>query len=140
VSEQAESTRTCEVCGATTGEDASFCPGCGRRLDIPPPRRRDRVDLNALEEDTTPVGPRRMSGKALVALVLAVFGIAFLPPLSLFASLVAVIVGLLARRDIAADPLARGGRLAMVAVVLGAIGLVLGVLIALDVIGVDQNA
>lgn len=81
-----------------------------------------------------------MSGKALVALVLAVFGIAFLPPLSLFASTFAVMAGLLARRDIDADPTLRGGRVAMVAVVLGAIGLVLSVLIALDVIGIDPSA
>jgi hypothetical protein len=121
-------TRTCAVCGAEAGDAARFCPACGRQLDAPvrAPDVSSPAPVGDGEELDGQVasGPPRSSKKAITALVLAILGYLTIPILP---SAVGLVLGVLARRDIAADPALRGRAAATIAIVLGAIGIAVGI-------------
>lgn len=83
--------------------------------------RSDRVSETVAEG-----GGERSSGKATASLVVAILGLIVA---GVVLGLVAIVLGVLARRDIAREPGLGGGGRATAGIVLGAIGFVLAVVI-----------
>ncbi len=92
---------------ARYGDFASPRSGMPRPISAPPPARPA-----GREDPSLPV-----NGKAIAALVLAVCGVVVLPFVS---SLVAIVLGSLARSEIARDGRTRGARLADLGILAGA--------------------
>jgi hypothetical protein len=96
----------CRSCGAELA-GATFCPRCGARADTVQP----------LSEGT--------SGNAIASLVLGVVGLVFFP---LVPSILAIVLGRSAKRDIRERPGLTGEGMATAGIVLGWVGVVLVVL------------
>ena len=148
----------CPACGAPNEDDALFCGSCGTTLDaakddaihetlaevtsaievgregaqdtarLPEaalPRAQERVSMYAAAAKILPT-----SGMAIAALILGISGLTFLP---LLGSIIAVILGPMARSDIRRRPdEVSGDGIALIGLVLGWIGIgltILGVLI-----------
>ena len=72
------------------------------------------------------VGEKRTSGKATASLVLGICGLIILP---VICSTLAIIFGVMARNETAADPTLGGRGLATAGLVLGIVGLILGIIV-----------
>ncbi len=147
----------CPACGAPNEDDALFCGSCGTTLNVAkgeavqatlaevtagieagredlheparlpeaaPPRAQERGSMYAAAAKTLPT-----SGMAITALIFGIGGLTFLP---LLGSLIAVILGPMARSDIRrrSDEVTGDG-VALVGLVLGWIGIGLTILGAL---------
>lgn len=73
-------------------------------------------------------GPRRTPGKATASLVLGIVGLAFCP---VVCSVLAIVLGRQAREQIAADPSLGGDGVAQAGFILGIVGLVAGIVVAI---------
>jgi len=147
----------CPACGAPNEDDALFCGSCGTTLDaakgeaiqetlaevtgaievgregvqdtarLPEaalPRAQERVSMYAAAAKILPT-----SGMAITALIFGISGLTFLP---LLGSIIAVILGPMARSDIRRRPdEVSGDGIALIGLVLGWIGIGLTILGAL---------
>jgi hypothetical protein len=135
----------CEKCAAENPDDAGFCSVCGHNLAhidegqagivriIPPPGASERSSQEALADKSVAYGPHPVvvsinnNGKAIASLVLGIFGIASCPILG---SIIALILGYQARREIAASSgWQTGDQLAKAGVILGWIGIAIYVVL-----------
>ena len=76
-------------------------------------------------ETPRPLVPARTSGLAIASLALGVIGFFAVP---VIASIIAIVLGSQAQKEIARDPTVEGAGLARAGIILGWIGLVLGIL------------
>jgi uncharacterized OB-fold protein len=105
----------CANCGAAMTPGQRFCGACGAEAGGPVP---GSVAAPPATASTT-------SGKAIASVALAVAGFVMLP---IVCSILAVVLGSQARREIDADPRLGGQSLATTGIVLGWLGLVMSVL------------
>jgi hypothetical protein len=106
-------------------EAAATAPpeAAGRSFDDAPRASSDEPSRSrAAEGREQASGDEGRSGKAIGSLVCAILGMLFA---GVVLGLVAVVLGVLARRDIAARPRLRGSGMAMAGIVIGAIAFVL---------------
>lgn len=75
--------------------------------------------------ETVATAPERRSGKAVAALVLGILGLIVAP---IVCSTLAIVFGVLARREIDREAGLGGASLALAGIVLGVLGLVVGVI------------
>jgi predicted acyltransferase len=108
-------TRYCSNCGAELSEGAAFCPSCGSPVP-------GTVRVSAT------VGTGQTNGRAIASLVCGIGGLVLLP---VVLSVLALVFGYQARRELRERPGEGGGGLATAGVVLGWIGVVWGGLIVL---------
>src|SRR5688500_14354283 len=94
----------CANCGGEVAEQAPMCPACGH------PRRPTGVAV---------AGVRRTDGGAVASLVLGIAGFIMCP---LIPHIVAIPLGISARKRIAADPGLDGEGMAKAGVIMGAAG------------------
>lgn len=100
--------RFCPACGSPVAGDERFCSSCGASLDAgnaPPP------DAGG-----------RSSGKATLSLIFGMLGIVILP---MVFSILAVALGVMAKREIRSTPDLRGNGRATAGIVIGAVGVAL---------------
>jgi Domain of unknown function (DUF4190)/zinc-ribbon domain len=121
--------------------DPSFCTACGARLD---PGQRYCGACGAPVSGVlpgplaAPLRPPETSGKAIAALVLGIAGVLFVP---LVCSILAIVLGRQAKREIEAEPRLSGEGMATAGSVLGIVGLCLfaiGVLLLLLLVAASQ--
>ena len=101
----------CTRCGSALPPGAVYCPACGARAGGVATTAAAAVD--------------RTHGKAIASLVLGIAGFVVLP---VVCSVLAIILGTSARRELAADPSQGGHGLATAGIVLGWVGVGLAVL------------
>ena len=109
----------CSSCGARLDPAQQYCGTCGTPVGGPVPGSLASV----------PPAARQTSSKAVVSLVLSIAGILVFP---VVCSVLAIILGRQAQREIRADPRLSGDGIASAGVVLGVVGLcfvVLGILL-----------
>jgi Domain of unknown function (DUF4190) len=101
----------CTACGARLGSGQQYCGACGTPVSgaLPGP-------LAAAPR------PAETSGKAIAALVLGIAGVLVVP---VICSILAIVLGRQAKREIDADPRLGGEGMATAGTVLGIIGLCL---------------
>jgi len=146
----------CPACNAPNEDDAAYCGNCGAALtaDATPPAGEVPVRSDAPEEvalqpkpasppsaPEPPVRPYRAAGAAVetngMAVASLILGIAGLTVVPTIGSVLALILGYMARRDIHQRPTETSGDgLAVAGIVLGWIGVVLTVLVACAVVTV----
>jgi len=112
----------CPNCGTENAEGSTFCQSCGVSLTSPAPRPPAQATVR----------PASTSGLATASLIFGILGLTLLPTLG---SVVAVILGYMAKSEInsSAGQL-EGGSLATAGLVLGYIGLgltLLGIMAAI---------
>jgi hypothetical protein len=140
----------CPMCGASSEDDSIFCGNCGAVLkpDEPPTEVVEKAsaaqgteaELDDVVAEPSPLPPPRpasspsiarippvpTSGMAIASLVLGIGGLTILP---LLGSIVAIILGYMARNDIRQRPdQVSGDGLAVAGIVLGWISIGLAVL------------
>ena len=144
----------CPSCGAPNEEDTAFCGNCGAALtaDATPPAgeaplQSDTPEDVALALSTPPLPPppeppgpsvRALgaavptSGMAITSLILSIAGLTVVPVIG---SVLALILGYMAQRDVRQRPTETSGEgLAKAGIVMGWIGVVLGVLVVCGII------
>lgn len=91
----------------------------------------DRTSAAAPEGYTPPAGAeQKTSGKAIASLVCGIIGLLVA---GIILGIVAVVLGVVAKREIDADPQLKGDGLAIAGIVVGAIAFVLAVVILITV-------
>lgn len=118
----------CTACGARLGPGQQYCGACGAPVSgvLPGPL-------------AAPLRPPETSGKAIAALVLGIVGVLFVP---LVCSILAIVLGRQAKREIQAEPRLGGEGMATAGTVLGVVGLCLfaiGVLLLLLLVSASQS-
>lgn len=118
----------CTACGARLGPGQQYCGACGALVSgvLPGPL-------------AAPLRPPETSGKAIAALVLGIVGVLFVP---LVCSILAIVLGRQAKREIQAEPRLGGEGMATAGTVLGVVGLCLfaiGVLLLLLLVSASQS-
>jgi hypothetical protein len=118
----------CTACGARLSPGQQYCGACGAPVAgvVPEPLA------------TLPPTAVRTSSKAVTALVLGIAGVFVVP---LVCSILAIVLGLQAKREIEADPHLGGEGMATAGTVLGVIGLCLfavAVLLVLLLVAASQ--
>jgi Domain of unknown function (DUF4190)/zinc-ribbon domain len=109
----------CTACGARLSPGQQYCGACGTPVS------------GALPGPLAAAPPADTSGKAIAALVLGIAGVLVVP---VICSVLAIVLGRQAKREINADPRLSGDGLATAGTVLGIVGLCLfavGVFLAL---------
>lgn len=101
----------CTACGARLGPGQQYCGACGAPVSsvLPGPL-------------AAPLRPPETSGKAIAALVLGIAGVLVVP---VICSILAIVLGRQAKREINADPRLGGEGMAIAGTVLGVVGLCL---------------
>ena len=139
----------CPMCGAPNDDDAEYCGNCGAALSedagqvetpqegTPDEVTTDQPEAEVLEEEMAVAAPQpvpsaaapqpQTSGLAIASLVLGICGWTILP---LVGSILAIITGYMARKEIRENPdgLAGDG-MALAGLVLGWVSIGLGVLL-----------
>ena len=119
---------TCHQCGTALPADARFCGGCGAAAGAPPTAPVDPATLRAGEPETDATGGL-IPYKNVPALVGYYLGIGSLIPLPITAiplGVTAIILGIKGLMKRAKEPHVRGKAHAIIAIVLGSIGLLMG--------------
>ena len=109
----------CHKCGRPFAAGADFCGTCGAR--------REGSGAPA----AIPAAPGETSGKALASLILGIAGLVMLPVVG---SILAIILGVSAKREIAARTGLGGEGMATAGIILGAVGVALMALAAFALI------
>ena len=112
-------TAYCHKCGRPFAAGADFCGTCGAR--------REGSGAPA----AIPAAPGETSGKALASLILGIAGLVMLPVVG---SILAIILGVSAKREIAARTGLGGEGMATAGIILGAVGVALMALAAFALI------
>jgi hypothetical protein len=116
----------CNSCGAELMPGRPFCANCGRPVDGPVPG-----SFGSMRESAT-----QTSSKAIASLALGVAGFILVP---VVCSVLAIILGSQAKREIEADPRLGGEGLARAGVILGWVSLVFTVVALVLVITIAAS-
>jgi Domain of unknown function (DUF4190) len=114
----------CHKCGQPFAAAADFCGTCGAR-------REGSGVSEAIPAATPAAAPGETSGKALASLILGIAGLVMLPVVG---SILAIILGVSAKREIAARTGLGGEGMATAGIILGAVGVALMALAAFALI------
>ena len=113
----------CHKCGQPFAVAADFCGTCGAR--------REGSGVSEAIPAAIPTAPGETSGKALASLILGIAGLVMLPVVG---SILAIILGVSAKREIAARTGLGGEGMATAGIILGAVGVALMALAAFALI------
>jgi len=98
----------CSNCGQENSQGDSFCDNCGTSLGAQYPQMGQE---NAV---------RRTSSMAVASLIMGILGFVFLP---LIGSILAIVFGIMARKQINREPNTGGWAMAVIGIVLGGIAI-----------------
>lgn len=101
----------CTRCGRELSEQAAFCPNCGQ------PRVRAGAPQAVATSDAA---ARQTEPLAVASLVSGILGLSLLPGL---ASVLALVLGFVARANIRKQPHLQGGGMATAGIILGVVGI-----------------
>jgi hypothetical protein len=113
----------CHKCGRPYAAGADFCGACGAR--------REGSGVSEAIPAAIPAAPGETSGKALASLILGIAGLVMLPVVG---SILAIVLGVSAKREIAARTGLGGEGMATAGIILGAVGVALMALAAFALI------
>jgi hypothetical protein len=103
----------CPDCGARNDDDAIYCTNCGAELQVAPAKA-----LRATQDDLSYLLPFGVSGLAVAAMFAGLFAVLLAP------APIALLLGILAVRDIRRNPDKLGMGRAIFGLVMGAVGTV----------------